>query len=68
MNKRLITAITSVLLVATGCAVDGNADHQFYRNTEKLAAKIAERRDGRVSERVSPEVVILELRKIAGSD
>jgi len=62
MNKRLITTITAVLLVATGCG-GGNADDQFNRNAEKLTAKIAERRDGRVSVSVSPDVVISELRR-----
>jgi len=61
MNKRLITTIMAVLLVATGCSGYGNADEQFNRNAEKLAVKIAERRDGRVSEPVSPDVVISEL-------
>ena len=68
MNKRLITAVTAVLLVVTGFSDDGTSDDQFNQNAEKLTAKIAERRDGRVSERVSPKVVILELRKIARSD
>jgi len=68
MNKRLITAITAVLLLATGCAGDGNANDQFNRNVEKLAEKIAERRDGRASAPVSPDVLISELRKIARSD
>lgn len=65
MNKRLITTVTAVLLAATGCGGDGNADDKFNWNAEKLAAKIAEQRDGRVSEPVSPDVVISELRKIA---
>ena len=66
MNKRLLTTITVVLLVATGCAGDGNADDQLNRNAEKLAERIAELRDGRASKRVSPEVVISELGDLSG--
>jgi len=64
MNKRLTTAITAVLLVAAGCSGDGTSDDQFNRIAEKLAAKIAEQRDGRASDQVSPEVVISELIRV----